>query len=157
MKKIKKLWNENKVLMVLGMILIVCFIAIFIVVMTYFMGSNKSVYGERFDNMKTHIKEKEQQAYVDETEKNEKVEKVRLRVTGKTIYISVEFKSDVKLDDAKKIAEESMKLFSEDIQETYDINVTVKNEKYTLMGAKNAVGNGFYWNNNNVEEKEDEK
>jgi len=44
-KRIKKLWNENRILFVLFVILIVCFIAICGVVMSYFVGDKKSVYG----------------------------------------------------------------------------------------------------------------
>ena len=57
MKKLGKLWKENKILMILGAILLVCLIAILVVVLTYFLGSNKYKYGNRFDNMKVHIKE----------------------------------------------------------------------------------------------------
>ena len=148
MKKLKKLWNENRILLILGAILVVCFIAIIIVVLTYFVGSNKSAYGNRFDNMKVTIKEKEQNAYIDALESNPNVEKVRFRVSNKTLYISTTFKKDVKLDDAKKIIDESLEKFSDDVKETYDINFTIKNDTFTLMGSRNASGNGLTWNNN---------
>ena len=140
MKKLKKMWNENRILMILGIILIVC--------LTYFVGSNKSAYGNRFDNMKTTIKEKEQNEYIESLEANTNVEKVRFRISNKTLYISVTFKDDIKLDDAKKIIDESLEKFSDDVKETYDINYTIKNSSFTLMGSRNASGNGLVWNNN---------
>ena len=144
----KKLWKENKILMVLGIILLLCVTAIIVVVLKYFVGSKKSVYGNRFDNMKVKITEKEQKDYVKSLEDNSNVSKVRFRVSNKTLYISSTFKDDVKLDDAKKIIDDSLANFSDDIKKTYDINFTITNASFTLMGAKNAPGNGLIWNNN---------
>ena len=79
MKKLKKLWNENRVLMILGVILLACVIAILCVVLKYFVGSNSSVYGNRFDNMKTKITEKEQ---------NLVIERFRELKTERSKYIS---------------------------------------------------------------------
>ena len=148
MKKLKNLWANNRILLILGVILVVCFIAIIVVVMTYFLGARKSVYGSRFDNMKTHIKETEQNAYIQALEERSGVEKASLRVTGKTIYVRATFKDDIKLDDAKKIIDESLDKFSDIVKETYDMNFTIKNATFTLMGARNVSGNGLSWNNN---------
>lgn len=148
MKKLKNLWANNRILLTLGIILIVCLIAIIIVVMTYFVGSSKSATGGRFDNMKVHIKDVEQNTYIEALEARSGVEKVRFRVSGKTFYISVTLKDDIKLADAKKIVEESLDKFSDQIKETYDMNFTIKNSSYTLMGSRNVSGNGFSWNNN---------
>lgn len=149
----KKLWRNNKILVILCSILVVCFIAILVVVLKYFVGSRNSVYGNRFDNMKTVIKQKEQNEYIKKVEESSAVEKVRLRVSHKTLYISITLKDDIKLDDAKKVADESLVLFSDGIKETYDINFTIKNSSYVLMGARNASGNGLLWNNNTPEEQ----
>lgn len=150
MKKLKKLWANNRILLILGVILVACAIAIIVVVMTYFMGSKNSKYGSRFDNMKTHISETEQNNYVKELEARSGVDKVRLIVQGKTIRVGVTFKDDIKLDDAKKIIEESLDKFSEEVKETYDVNFSIKtiSGSFRIMGARNASGNGLSWNNN---------
>ena len=153
MKKLKNLWANNRILLILGIILVVCIIAIVIVFLTYFVGTKKSVYGSRFDNMKTHIKEAEQNSYIQALEERSGVEKASLRVQGKTIYVRVIFKDDIKLDDAKKIIDSSLEKFSDDIKETYDINFTIKNTSFVLMGARNSSGNGLSWNNNTPVEK----
>lgn len=153
MKKLKNLWANNRILLILGIILVVCIIAIIIVFLTYFVGTKKSVYGSRFDNMKTHIKEAEQNSYIQALEERSGVEKASLRVQGKTIYVRVIFKDDIKLDDAKKIIDSSLEKFSDDIKETYDINFTIKNTSFVLMGARNSSGNGLSWNNNTPVEK----
>lgn len=144
----KRFWKENKILMILGIILLLCLIAILCVVLKYFIGSRNSKYGNRFDNMKVHITEKEQDTYVKSTEENANVEKVSLRVSNKTLYITLTYKDDVKLDDAKKIVEDSLALFTDDVKTTYDINFTIAIGDYRIMGAKNATGNGLLWNNN---------
>jgi hypothetical protein len=153
MKKLKNLWANNRILLILGIILVVCIIAIIIVFLTYFVGTKKSVYGSRFDNMKTHIKEAEQNSYIQALEERSGVEKASLRVQGKTIYVRVIFKDDIKLDDAKKIIDSSLEKFSDDIKETYDMNFTIKNTSFVLMGARNSSGNGLSWNNNTPVEK----
>ena len=153
MKKLKNLWANNRILLILGIILVVCIIAIIVVVMTYFMGAKKSVYGSRFDNMKTHIKDAEKNRYIDALKARSGVDNVRFRISGKTFYISVTLKDDIKLDDAKKIVEESIEKFSDGVKETYDMNFTIKNSSYTLMGSRNVSGNGFSWNNNTPVEK----
>ena len=152
MNKIKKLWNQNRVLMILGIILLVCIIAILTVVLKYFVGSRASVYGHRFDNMKYVIKDKEQDEYVKKLEENSTVEKVRFRVNHKTLYVSVKFKDDIKLEDAKKVVDESLNNLSDKVKEVYDINITIKNSQFILMGARNASGNGLSWNNNTPKE-----
>ena len=148
MKKLKNLWANNRILLILGIILVVCIIAIIVVFLTYFVGTKKSVYGSRFDNMKTHIKEADQKTYIQALEERSGVEKASLRVQGKTIYVRATFKDDIKLDDAKKIIDSSLEKFSDDIKETYDIHFTIKNTSFVLMGARNASGNGLSWNNN---------
>lgn len=148
MKKLKNLWMNNRILLILGIVLLVCIVAIVIVTSTYFIGSKKSD-GGRFDNMKTHIKEKEQDEYIKALEERSGVDKVAFRVNNKTLMIRVTFKDDIKLDDAKKIIEESIDKFSDAVKETYDMNFTISGKIFgTLMAARNVSGNGFSWSNN---------
>ena len=123
----KKVWRDNKILMILGIILLLCIIAIMVVVLKYFVGSRSSVYGNRFDNMKVKITDKQQNEYTQKLEENVNVEKVRFRVSNKTLYISVKFKDDTKLDDAKKIIDESLVNFTDDVKDTYDISTLSTN------------------------------
>ena len=148
MKKLKSLWANNRILLILGVILIACFIAIIVVVMTYFMGSKKSVYGNRCDNIKVQVKDADQKTYVSALEERSGVSKASVRVQCKTIYVRITFKDDIKLDDAKKIADESLEKFSDAIKEVYDIHFSIKNASFNLMGARNVSGNGLSWNNN---------
>ena len=54
MKKLKKIWQENSVLLVLLLILIACLIAISIVVVTYFVGSSNTKYGDRLEGIEKY-------------------------------------------------------------------------------------------------------
>ena len=54
MKKLKKFWLENSVLLVLLLILIACLISISIVVFTNFVGDSSSKYGERLEGIEKH-------------------------------------------------------------------------------------------------------
>ena len=51
MKKIKKLWMENRVLFVLFTIVIICACIILGVMLSYFFGATKSNYGDRLNGI----------------------------------------------------------------------------------------------------------
>ena len=52
MGKIKRIWDKNRVLFVLGLILIACVVIVSIVSLTYFYGSSSNAYGNRLDSIK---------------------------------------------------------------------------------------------------------
>ena len=165
MGKIKKVWQENKVLLVLAIVLVICVAVLVVVSITYFYGTSDSVYGSRLDITEkvpmtnetlTKVKEK--------LEENDKVDSTRVIVKGRIVYISIKFIDDVKMADAKKVAESSLELFSEDELSVYDLQYTIasiitkedkNNKTYTLMGSRNVNGTGtIVWNNYNIEETE---
>lgn len=163
MKKIKKLWQNNRVLFVLFTILIVCFFIIVGVTVKYFIGNHSSNYGDRLEETKkvkvTNEMKNDYQAYFDN---DENIKSVKLNVTGKIIYITLNFENKITLVEAQSKAVQSLEKFSEDIQKVYDINFTLiqdktdNNEGFTIMGAKNAKRPNIVWNNNTpiVEENE---
>ncbi len=158
MNKIKKVWEENKVLMVLAIILAVCLLIVGIVAITYFYGSSDSVYGNRLDTIKDiPLNDKLLNEIKSELEKNEKVTKVENILKGKILYVSINYSDDTTLEDAKKIAETIIPLFNEDELDHYDIEFTIANKEFTLMGARNKNGSGMVvWNNYNIPEDSDE-
>jgi len=159
MEKIKKVWKENRVLMVLAIILIVCVVVFAVVAIPYFYGSSDDVYGTRLDvTKKVVLNKKLLEDVKDELEKSEFVENAVVTLKGKIVYINIKFTDGLDMTEAKKIAEEVVALFNEDELEVYDLQFTIKSEKreevdsYTLMGARNHSGNGtVVWNNYNVE------
>lgn len=157
----KKFWKENRVLLVLIVILIVCFVAICSVTLSYFVGSRESVYGDRLAD-KVTIKDKEKKAYIESLKKEELVKDVTFRVSIRTIYVYIEFNEAATLVEAESKALASLENLSEEILSYYDVNFilekgkTETDEGFTIMGAKNSKGTGISWNNNTVVEEVEE-
>lgn len=164
MNKVKKVWNENKVLLVLGIILIICVVVVSIVALTYFYGGSDSVYGDRLKNTeKVKLSDKLFKEIESTLKENENVEKVSTITKGKIVYINISFTEGTLMDDAKTIANSVIELFNDDELNVYDIEFTITslstNEVvgYTLMGARNANGSGeIVWNNYNIVTEEEE-
>lgn len=162
MKKLKKIWQENSVLLVLFIILIACLIAISVVVVKYFVGSSSSKYGERLDGIEKYpFEEKEQNELKDKIKEDELVIDVKTRVSGKTIYVTINFDSKVTLVEAQSKALASLEYFTEDILSFYDIQYmikadsTEKTDGFQIMGSHNISGTGgIVWNNNTTPKDE---
>ena len=162
MKKLKELWGNNKVLIVLGIILIICLIAIITVTFSFFLGGNKGVYGDRLNGIDKHpVTNNIKSEYKTSLESEKSVTKVSIDTKGKIIYIIINFASDTSLEDAKNLAASSIEKLNEDKLSFYDIDFTLKCEKsensegFTILGAKNVAGSGLIWNNNTPLESEE--
>ena len=165
MSKIKKIWNENRVLFVLGVILIICVVVVAIVSLTYFYGSSSNAYGNRLDSIKdTPLSDKFLNSIKTEMNSKDDVKNTNVKVKGKIVYIELTFNDGTKMDDAKKTAKEAIKLFSEKELGLYDLQFTIKTAEYTLMGAHNSNGSAstseeedIIWNNYTIKEETEEK
>ena len=158
MKKIKELWNSNRVLFVLIVILIACFTAILVVALTFFYSKNVSNYGTRLDDIdKYPITDKIKSNYKETLLENEHISKVTINVIGRIIYIHLIFDENQLLEDAKTIAINSLDLFEEDILGYYDINFDLKSDNFVIFGAKNAITEQVSWNNNREVITDDEE
>jgi len=155
----KKLWNKNRVLVMLLVVLLVCFIAILVVALTFFYSKDVSPYGPRADDLSKHkISDKAKDKFKDTLVENEHVSKVTIKTKVRTIYVRIEFDKDTSLDDAKKVAEGSLSLFSKKILKYYDVEFTLKIDDFVILGAKNSVIDHISWNNNReIKEEEEEK
>lgn len=156
----KKIWKENRVLFILIVVLIICFMAICSVVLSYFMGSNKSIYGDRLVD-KIEIKKDVEEEYLKQFEDDKLVISADFRVSIRTIYIDLKFADKATLVEAESKAEASLEMLDEELLAYYDVNFILSKEKtdtaegFTIMGARNSNGNGISWNNNTLI-KEDE-
>ena len=165
MKKIKELWSKNRILFVLFIILIVCFIAICCVVMSYFVGTNKSVYGDRLKN-KVKVSKSAEDDYIKSVETDEMVDEATIRVGVRTIYITIKYNEKASLVEAESKAVASLDALQSDVLEYYDIDFillqdTVAGDEtkgFTMMGSNNVNGTGVVWSNNTeiIEEDENE-
>ena len=163
MNKLKEIWSNNKVLIILGVILLGCFVAIICVTISFFLGKDKSVYGDRLNEIKdVKITEVFQNEYISKLKENEIVSSASIDVRGKVVYVIIHFVGDTTLLDAESKAALSLQEFSEDILSHYDIMFTLicdktdNSEGFTIMGARNATGSGLNWNNNTPVESEEE-
>ena len=88
LNKLKEIWGKNKVLIVLGIILIICFIAIIIVTVSYFFGGSESVYGDRLEDIENYpIEDSFIDEYIANLEADEMINSVSFDVRGRIIYI----------------------------------------------------------------------
>ena len=163
MKKIKKIWQENSVLIVLGIILIACLVAISVVVVTYFVGDSSSKYGDRLEGIEDYPFDSEMQdEIIAQIKENEIVEDVTMRVSGKIIYVNITFVPATTLVEGQSVALASLEFFSEDTLSFYDLEYMIEAEAtddaegFQLIGAKNVSGTGgIVWNNNTEFEEEE--
>lgn len=164
MKKLKKFWYENSVLLVLLMILIACLVAISVVVFTYFIGDSSSKHGDRTSEVSKHpFTKDEQSTIITKIEEDKLVEKATIRVTETmTVIVTIEFAAKTSLVEAQSKALASLEFFSEDILGFYDLEFNISadssddTEGFAISGARNVSGTGgIVWNNNTVTSDEE--
>lgn len=164
MNKLKELWGNNKVLIVLGLILIACVVAIIIVTISYFFGGSSSTYGDRLKDIdKYPITDVMKKEYISTLSEDEKIDKVTIDVKGRVVYVTITYALDTPLLEAESKAAASLNEVDEDILAYYDIMFTLKceasenSEGFTILGARNVAGSGIVWNNNTPVESEEEE
>lgn len=158
MNKLKELWGENKVLMVLGLILIICIITIAIVFVSFFFGGKD----DRPSKINVPISEEIKEGYITKLEDQKSVEEATISVTKSgVINIHIKFVSDTALVDAQSVALKSLENISDDILNEYDLNFYIKCEKnensegFSLIGARNVASKDLKWDNNTPVESEE--
>ncbi len=156
MKKIKKFYKEHRVFTILMAIVLVCMIVIItVLIQCFYVGNGTDKYGNRLEGIENYeITESRQSDYEANLENDAKVKKADLMITGKIIYITIDFETNCSLIEAESIAAKSLENFNEEEQSFYDFNITLKkdsddkNESFIISGAKNKNGTGLVWNNN---------
>ena len=157
MKKIKKFYREHRVFTILMAIAIVCAIIIGTVVFQcFYVGNDTSKYGDRLEGIENfEITDDERQEIESKITEKDLIKSAKVIITGKIIYISINFETTVDLVQGESIALETINLFDEDIQSFYDFQFTLRNEGtennagFIISGARNINGSGLVWNNNN--------
>ncbi len=154
MKKLKKMWDNNRILIILALVVIICFLIIVSVCFKYFFGSSKSSYGDRLESVQNiTLKEENKSEIVNKLKESETVKNVEIHTQGKIVYIRVEFEN-VSLEKAKEIVAPTLDLIEEEVKENYDIHYTLVEEEtentkgFVIMGAKNINRTSLIWNNN---------
>lgn len=159
MKKIKKFWQENKVLATMTFIIIVCIIICVALLLKYFyFGNGGTKYGDRLDGIENVMITEDKKNEVKEAlEAAEIVDSAKVEITGKIVYTRIVFGEKATLVEAESLAVKALDYFSDEEKGFYDFSFTLiqeasaNNEGFKIMGAKNVNGSNLVWNNNNVD------
>ncbi len=156
-KKWKNFYRNNKVLAMLIIIIIICFIVIFMACFQYFfMGIATNKYGDRLDPIKNvKISNSKQDSIAKKLKATEKVKKASVNVTGRIIYVTIITEDSASIEEGEGIAVTVLDMLSEKQKNSYDIQFFLKNDSketgFSLMGAKNINSNAISWTNNTAE------
>ena len=128
-QKLKKLMKNKKAvaLIALVLVLLICLILI----KSVFFPGHGSKYGNRLDGInKISFTSSDKSSITKFISDNDKVTEAKLNIHGKIVNVIFNVKEDTSLDDAKKIASESLEKFSDDVKNFYDIEyIITKNDE----------------------------
>lgn len=156
MKSIKKFYKEHRVFTILMAIVIVCVVLITtVLIQCFYIGNGSDKYGNRLEGIEKYkIDTAKETDYEKKLNSDKKVKSVDLVVTGKIVYITIQYETGTDLVEAQSIALKSLEFFTKEEQSFYDFNITLKQDStdksdgFIISGAKNKNGNGLIWNNN---------
>ena len=151
----KQFYKENRVFAILMIVVAVCLVLILGVILKYFVfGNSSSPYGDRLkDEKKYKLSSSEMKKIASKIEEDDTVKKASVRISVRTIYVSIEFNSGITLVEAEGKAAATLENFSEKEMGYYDIEFILtsegaEGEGFTILGAKNVNGTNIVWNNN---------
>lgn len=158
----KQFYKENRVFTILMAIVAVCVLIMIGIILKYvFFGNSSNPYGDRLkDEDKYSISSELKKDIKSSLEADDKIQKVTVRKSVRTIYIEMEFNAGVDLVEAQGKAVTTLEKFSEEQLGYYDIEFiltslsTDDSEGFKIMGAKNVNGTNIVWNNNTPVNKE---
>ena len=146
--------QDNTMLWILIVILLVCFLLIgFLFYKYFYSGISTSKYGDtRLEGIENYPLSENLESEINELYKEEKsVNKVKVDVEGRIIYIIVDFKESIKVDSAKSIATKALDKIGEDNLKFYEVQYILtysgeeENTNYPVFGSKNANSLKVVW------------
>jgi hypothetical protein len=156
MGKIGRAIKHNKVMLVLGVILVLCFLTLLYTLVKYFYnGLNSNAYGDRLEGIEEYKLDKNIEENINKLyDSIDSVGDVNISAKGKIIYITINYVKAIKPDDAKSLALKALEGFSDKEKGYYDIqyiltsdNITENTESFPTTGAKNASSSVVVWLN----------
>ena len=122
----KKLWKNNRVLVLLLGILLLCFIAIIVVALSFMRPTGTDP--RLVDMDKYEVSKKFQDKFKEDMLNNEHVTKASISVNDKSrvIYITLNFDDEAQIEYAKDISSKSLDLFEEKYLGFYEFNIIVE-------------------------------
>ncbi len=146
--------QDNTMLWILIGILVVCFLLIgFLFYKYFYSGISTSKYGDtRLEGIEKYPLSKTLEKDINDLYSSEKsVNKATVTVEGRIVYITVDFKESIKIDNAKSIAIKSLDKIGEENLTYYEIQFiltysgTDENENFPIFGSKNSNSLKVVW------------
>ncbi len=156
MEKLKKIYRENRVLVILLSVVIICFVIILIALFKYFYIGDNNMRGDRLDDAaNVPIKEERLTDLTMELKENvEVISSAEISPSGNTFYFTLYFQPEVTLEEAKTLASKTLDEFSTEEKAVYDFQFALRQEAtensdgFKIDGARNAEGAGtIVWGN----------
>ena len=136
-------------------LVLVCFILIGTLLVQVFYNGSADKYGNRLEEKENYpIAKEDLQTIEAEALKNESVKKADIFVTGRIVYVYLDFQGEIDLTTAQNEAVKVLGLFEDPVKEYYDFQFNLAKEEtetsdgFNIEAAKNAGGNGLIWGNN---------
>ena len=132
---------DLSVIIFIVIILLVGFLVFYLTI-----GQRGNKYGDRLDGIeKISFTKKDKNSYVDSLKNNENIKSASIDIQGRIIYVIVDFKDYVSLDDARNIVNDSLANLSDEVKGYYDINalITKSDEQANEEGKKEFPRSGY--------------
>ena len=121
LKKFLEFLRKNIFLTIMSLFVLIGGVIILVVTFKFFISGNNE-YGTRLNGIgKVEITKKDMTKITSSIEENENVEEASVRLQGKIIYITINYKEGISIEDAKNIASSTLEYFEEDEKNFYDI------------------------------------
>ncbi len=151
MKKNKS--GDTKIIVVLLLILVVCFVVIgFLFYKYFYSGTSSSKYGDRLEGIENYVLSDSLEEDIQSVYKDIKsVDKVKVTVEGKIIYINIAFKESIKVETAQAEAIKALDKIGENNLTFYDVQYILtytgeeENENFPVFGAKSSSSLKVVW------------
>ena len=146
MKKILNFIKKKKFLTIIGLFVLIGIILILVVTFNLFISSNNA-YGNRLEGIEeVEITKQDMNKIASSIEEKEEVESASVRLQGKIVYITINYKEGITVDQAKQVASSTLENFDEDEKNFYDIGyfLTSAGENgFNITGNKKAQKEGI--------------
>lgn len=145
--------RRHKWLAIIGSLTLILIIVMFAIFAKMIFSNGESEYGHRLNGLvkvdKNIIKE-----IINETKESENVLDIEIRVQGKIIYTTIDYKAGTELGTAKEIAQKTLEKYSEKITGYYDfgyfLRENVEDNKETEEIEKGFISAGTKHPDNNT-------
>ena len=146
----KKSKSDSRVLWLLAIILLICFMIMGVLFIKYFYsGINKDKYGDRLSEISNYPLSKTLEEDIRSIYTSDKtIDSVEVNQKGRIIYVNIAFNTAVKVDTAKSLAIKSLDKIGEDNLTYYEVQFILTcdgNENFPVFGSKNANSLKVVW------------